>query len=325
MTTAAPIGVTLLNLGGPASEKEIPLFMHAVLSDPEIVSLPWPFRPVLARLIVWRRRAVVTEHYRAIGGKSPIAEQTQAQINALQQELGTDFLVRFVFRHSAPRAATVVHELAAAGIRRIIALPAYPHWSKTTTRSAIRDIENAAAEHHLAVQSVNSYQTAAGFLETWAQQTAKCLTGDTHVIFSAHGQLARDVRRGDPYTQQVRETVAALSSRLPAGVSSSLAFQSRVGPLEWTKPSLSEEIRRVGSIGCRALVVAPISFTCENLETLFELDIEMAELAKACGIPSYTRVSTPGCHPAFIRTLAELVRNAVTGVPLSAREVRHAC
>jgi ferrochelatase len=324
MTTAVPIGVTLLNLGGPASEREIPLFMRAVLSDPEIMSLPWPFRPLLAQLIVWRRRAPVLEHYRAIGGKSPIAEQTQVQVQALQQQLGTDFLVRYVFRHSTPRAATVVRELAAAGIRRIIALPAYPQWSKNTTRSAIGDITNAAAEHHLDVQSVNSYPTAAGLIEAWAQQTAACLTDAAHVIFSAHGQLARDVRRGDPYTRQVRETVAALSSRLPTGVPSSLAFQSRVGPLEWTKPSLTEEIRRVGSIGCRALVVAPISFTCENLETLFELDIEMAELATASGIPSYKRVPTPGCHSAFIRTLAELVRDAATGVPASAREVRHA-
>jgi ferrochelatase len=203
-----------------------------------------------------------------------------------------------------------VRELAASGIRRIIALPAYPQWSTATTRSAVLDLTRAASDHHMEVQSVHSYPTAEGLLEALAQQTASCLNGATHVIFSAHGQLARDVHRGDPYTQQVQETVAALSSRLPAGVHYSLAFQSRVGPLAWTKPSLIEEIRRVGSTGCRSLVVVPISFTCENLETLFELDIEMADLAAANGITSYKRVPTPGCHPAFIRTLAELVRDA---------------
>ena len=325
MTAAPPIGVILLNLGGPAGEWEIPHFMRRVLSDPAILSLPWPFRPLLASLIVWRRRAAVVEHYRAIGGKSPLAEQTQAQIQALQQLLGTDYLVRYVFRHSAPRADAVLRELAALGIRRIIVLPAYPQWSKSTTRSAMLDLMDAASEHRMEVQSVHSYPTAPGLIEALAEQAASGQNGATHVIFSAHGQLVRDVHRGDPYTQQVRETVAALASRLPPGVPSSLAFQSPVGPLAWTKPSLGEEIRRVGSLGCRTLVVVPVSFTCENLETLFELDIEMARLAAAHGITSYKRIPTPGCHPAFIRTLADLVRTAATGVFVSAREARHDC
>jgi ferrochelatase len=325
MTASAPIGVTLLNLGGPVNEKEIPIFMRKVLSDPEIMSLPWPLRPLLARIIVWQRHTAVTKNYRSIGGKSPIAEQTQAQVEALQQKLGSDFLVRFVFRHSAPRADDVLRELAATGIRRLIALPAYPQWSKTTTRSALRDLSRAAKIHSIEVQSVHSYPKALGWIEALAQQTGPCLDGATHVIFSAHGQLAKDVRRGDPYTQQVRETVAALATRLPTDVRHSLAFQSRVGPLEWTKPSLIDEIQRVAKAGCRSLVVVPVSFTCENLETLFELDIEMAQLAAANGITSYKRSPTPGCHPAFIHTLAELVRDAVKSFPSSARETRHAC
>ena len=125
---------------------------------------------------------------------------------------------------------------------------------------------------------------------------------------SAHGLPARAARRGERYLEEVARTTRALARRLPAGVGCSLAFQSRLGPMKWTGPSLEDEVARLAADGVRSLVVAPISFACENLETLYELDIELAAHAARCGITAFARAPVPGCHPAFIREIALLVR-----------------
>ena len=302
--TEPMIGVVLLNLGGPESEEEIPLFLRRLLSDPDVVPIPWPIRPLLARVIAHQRKDRVVHHYRAIGGKSPIGEQTRAQVQAIQARLGNGYLVRHVFRHSAPWARDVVRELSNLEVRRLIALPAYPQWSRSTTGSALADLEQAAKGCSLAVRAVRSYPAAPGWIEALRSLLFPLLEDGTHVIFSAHGLPARSIRRGDPYVGEVQETAAALAALLPRGTGHSLAFQSRLGPVEWTRPYLTDELCRLGTAGCRAVVVVPVSFVCENLETRYELDSETAEWARQCGISSYHRVPTPGCHPAFIEELA---------------------
>jgi ferrochelatase len=126
-------------------------------------------------------------------------------------------------------------------------------------------------------------------------------------LITAHGLPQKAIERGDPYRDEVERTAVALAERLPAGVPSSLAFQSRLGPVEWTRPYLTDEIPRLAGEGVRSLVVAPISFVADCLETVHELVIETAELAAESGIESYRVAPAPGAHPAFIAELAGLV------------------
>ncbi len=301
------IGVVLLNLGGPESLADVPAFLVRLLSDPDVVTLPWPIRPAIARIIAWRRSARVADHYRAIGGRSPMTDQTRAQVEALGVGLGDGYALRYAFRHSPPSADQVAAGLAEAGVRRVVALPAYPHWSRSTFGSAVRDLRRAAEACGLMLREVPAYPQADGFITALAAQVEPLLTSGAHLVISAHGLPASIVRNGDPYVEHVRRTVTALVARLPAGTGHSLAFQSRMGPVEWTRPYLADEIRRLAADGVESLVVAPVSFACENLETLYELDHEMAGLARACGIGSFRRAPAPGCHPAFIGELVRLV------------------
>jgi ferrochelatase len=311
MTKTKKIGVILLNLGGPDNEADITTFLYNLLSDPYVVSLPEFLRKRLAGYIAHKRSPKVLEHYRAIGGKSPIKEHTGAQKQALQDALGNNYVVDFAFRHSLPRVDSVVAKFASQKISRLVALPAYPQWSHSTSGSAIYDLKRAADKHFLDVIEVPSYPAAEGYIQSIAQQTQTMVGEETHVIFCAHGLPQKMIDRGDPYVTQVEKTYQQLTQAIKGLAHFSLAFQSRLGPVKWTGPYLVDEIKRLSINGTRSLVVVPISFICENLETLYELDIEMTNLARSLKIPHFRRVPTPGTHPAFIQALAKLVRQTI--------------
>jgi ferrochelatase len=300
-------------MGGPANEHEIAGYLRRLLSDPEIMPLPWPLRTLLARRIARRRAPHTAEHYRAIGGASPIADETRVQAEALARELGSGFRVRYAFRYSEPGAEQVTASLAHEGVRRLVALPAYPQWSRTTSGSATDDLGRAARKAGLDLTVARSYPQGPGFVDALWDQAGALLADSTHVVFSAHGLPLRIVRAGDPYVDEIEKTVAALAARLPADTPYSLAFQSRMGMAEWTRPYLADEIQRLGQDGVNAVLVVPVSFACENLETLYELDIEIAALARRCGILAYRRAPAPGCHVGFIAELARVARDAVRG------------
>lgn len=307
---AAPLGVVLLNLGGPESEAQIPDFLRRLLGDPDVIRLPGFLRRPLARFIARRRSAKVAAHYKRIGGRSPIGAQTRAQVEALRASLGDGWLVRYAFRHSPPFADQVVAGLIEAGVRRVVALPGYPHWSGSTTGSALKDLRRAAAGTELELCETPSFPDDPGYVQALAEGIAPLLSDGCHLLVSAHGLPAKMIRRGDPYVAEVEKTFSALRAALPDRTAMSLAYQSRLGPVEWTRPYLTDEIQRLAGEGVRSLVVAPVSFVCENLETLYELDLEVAELAAEHGIESYQRAPVPGVHPAFIGALADLVREA---------------
>jgi len=304
------VGVTLLNLGAPESEPAIPGYIRGLLSDRRVMPLPWPARPLVARLIARRRAGSVARHYRAIGGRSPLFVRTREQVEALQVALGSGFAVRYAFRHSAPRAAPVMEAMAAAGVRRVVAVPTYPQWTRSTSGSALADLDRAAHRVGVEVRCVSSFPDAPGYVDALAALTLPFLSKSTHVLLTAHGLPMRTIRQGDPYLDEVTRTVRALAGRLPVGTCHTLAFQSRVTSMAWTGPALKSELARLAREGVRSVVVAPISFACENLETVYELDIELAAFARACGITAFRRVPAPGCHPAFIAEIARLVRSA---------------
>jgi ferrochelatase len=311
VSAAAP-AVLLANLGGPEGPADVAPFIERMLSDPRVVPLPWPLRRLLARLVARRRAPRVVEHYRAIGGGSPVRRHTEAQGAALAALLGDEVAaVRTVLRYSPPRAAAVLADLAAGGVREAVAVPLYPQWSSATGGSALAEIDAAAARAGIAVRPTPSFPSAPGWIAALAELALPHLEPGCHVLLTAHGLPQRIVDRGDPYVAEVRATAAALARALPAGTRTSLAFQSRLGPAEWTRPYLVDEVRRLAGDGVRSLVVVPLSFVCENLETLYELDIEVAALAAAAGVERYRRVAAVGCHPAFVACLAELVRGAM--------------
>jgi ferrochelatase len=314
------LAVVLFNLGGPDSLDAVEPFLTNLFSDRAVLPLPDFIRKPLARWIARRRAPVAREIYGKIGGRSPILEQTQAQAGALEAELfarGFEAKAFVAMRAWKPFAREAAQAIRDWQPDRIVLLPLYPQFSTTTTASSIRDWNET---HHAAgldapESRICCYPWLGGFVAAEANliQTAlmqKKQGVDYRLLLSAHGLPKRTVFKGDPYQWQVEKAAGAIVDRLGiSGLDWQLCYQSRVGPLEWIGPATDAEIRRAGCEG-KGVVIAPIAFVSEHSETLVELDIEYAHLARCCGVPHYLRVPAVGTTALFISALADMVVQA---------------
>jgi ferrochelatase len=318
----APLGLVALNLGGPDSPEAVEPFLRNLFADPEVIQLGWAgfLQPLLARFIARRRAPLSRAAYAEIGGRSPIREESEAQAAAVAAAMtGAGVAARPYVAMACwhPFSAEAVAAMRAAGITRAVALPLYPHHSRTTTGSSFTALARAAAGTGLEIASVDRYPDAPGYLEALctrvreAQGTLpEAVRDEAPVLFSAHGLPEAYIRRGDPYLDDIRITVAAASRRLGLGARAQLCFQSRLGPQKWLGPTTEESIDRLAEAGHTALVLCPVAFTGEHIETLQELDILYRERATARGVTHFARARTVGLHPAFIDALATLAIGA---------------
>lgn len=317
------LAVVLFNLGGPDSPGAVEPFLRNLFSDPAVIALPGIVRIPLAHVIARRRARIAREIYAKIGGRSPILEETQSQAQALERALTAESFEARVFvamRCWKPFSDTTARAVADWGPERIVLLPLYPQFSTTTSASSFEDWTRAAKRGHLDCpqSQICCYPEEQGFIEAeaaligeaWAKRKAGL---HYRLLLSAHGLPRRVVAGGDPYQWQIERSAAAIIAALGIdGLDWTIAYQSRVGPLEWIGPATDDEIRRAGATG-KGVVVAPIAFVSEHSETLVELDIEYAKLARECGVADYIRVPTVGTRPAFIEGLARLVVRAAKG------------
>lgn len=309
--------VVLFNLGGPDSLDAVEPFLRNLFSDPAIIGLPGPLRWLVAKLISSRRRATAQAIYARIGGKSPLREWTEAQAAALASALGADHRCFVAMRYWHPFADESAKAVAAYAPDRIVLLPLYPHYSKTTTGSSFKDWARAASAIGLTkpTMAVRDYPEHPGYIAALAAQIRVALNearpkGPFRLLFSAHGLPKKVIDGGDPYQAQIERTAAAVIVALGAeasGLDWRVCYQSRVGPLEWIGPPTEAEIKRAGEEAL-GLIVQPIAFVSEHSETLVELDIEYRELAEHQGVPFYIRVPALGTDAGFIAALADLVR-----------------
>ncbi|HEX4294342.1 MAG TPA: ferrochelatase [Rhizomicrobium sp.] len=311
------VAVVLFNLGGPDSPEAVEPFLRNLFSDPAIISLPAVLCLPLAWFIARRRAPFARDIYAKIGGRSPILEETEAQARALESVLaaqGHEARAFIAMRCWKPFSDEAARAVKAWAPERVVLLPLYPQYSTTTTASSIKDWNRAARANGItAPQSVvHSYPAEPGFIsaladsirETWA----KTKPGLRYrLLLSAHGLPERVIARGDPYQGQVEQTAAALVRELRMdGLDHIVCYQSRVGPLGWIGPATDAEVERAGREGL-GIVVAPIAFVSEHSETLVELDMDHAKLAKASGAADFLRAPTVGTRKAFIDALAGLV------------------
>ncbi|WP_288905291.1 ferrochelatase [uncultured Sneathiella sp.] len=309
--------VVLFNLGGPDAPAAVEPFLFNLFYDPAIIRLPTPLRWLVAKLISRRRAPVAQEIYAFLGGSSPILPQTQAQAEALEHSLndGADDLYKtfICMRYWHPFAGDVAREVKDWNPDEIILLPLYPQFSSTTSASSLKDWQRAARDVGLNAPTAGfcCYPTEAGLISAYAELIEPKLTQlqgkPFRLLFSAHGLPQKIVDAGDPYQWQVERTAEIVVGKL--GVENldwKVCYQSRVGPMKWLEPSTETEIHRAGEEGI-SLVIVPIAFVSEHSETLVELDIEYAKLAKEVGVDEYLRVNTVGVHVDFIAGLAAMV------------------
>lgn len=318
------LAVVLFNLGGPDSLDAVEPFLRNLFGDPAILALPRFLRTPLAWFIASRRAPFARDIYRKIGGRSPILEETEAQAKALDKVLTTRGIEARSFvamRCWKPFSDAAAQAIKSWGADSILLLPLYPQFSTTTTGSALADWKRAARKAGLSAptSTICCYPQAEGFILAEVELIHQTLTRvrpgvDYRLLLSAHGLPKRIIAKGDPYQWQAEQTAAAIVDRL--GIKNldwRICYQSRVGPLDWIGPATDAEVKRAGADG-KAVVVAPIAFVSEHSETLVELDMDYAELARASGVPEYLRVPAVGVHPLFIAALADMVTGAQAGI-----------
>ncbi|HEX6859438.1 MAG TPA: ferrochelatase [Caulobacteraceae bacterium] len=313
------IAVVLFNLGGPDSPEAVKPFLFNLFSDPAIIGLPGLFRTALARLISSRREESAKANYAIMGGASPLLPETKKQAAALDAVLaerlaGHEVRSFIAMRYWRPLVEETAREVAAFAPEEIVLLPLYPQFSTTTTASSLKAWA-AAYKGPGRVRTVCCYPDDGGFVGAYARLIEEAWSAagkpePVRLLFSAHGLPEKVVKGGDPYQAQVEATAAAIAARLPRIKHWQVCYQSRVGPLKWIGPATDQAIVQGAEEGL-ALIVAPIAFVSEHIETLVELDHEYAKLAEEAGCPAYIRAPAVGVAEGFIASLAELAVKAL--------------
>lgn len=308
--------VLLLQMGGPDSLDAVKPFLINLFTDRDIIRLgPAWLQPVLARLIVRKRLAHVERNYSEIGGKSPLRELTQGQAKALEHALGSEYRCFVAMRYWRPSTIEALAEIRRAGISRVTAISLYPHYSRATTGSSVRELKRVLAEAGVAfeVRYIDSFYNNPLYIEALAARIREGLAefhplADVELLFSAHSLPQSFIDDGDPYLGQIEETVRLVMQHFH--IPHHLCFQSRAGPVKWLEPSTDDMLRKLAAEGSKNILVVPLSFVSDHIETLHEIDIEYSKKAWELGIAKFARVPSLNSSPLFIDCLASLVRGA---------------
>ena len=306
--------IVLLNMGGPNNLEEVEVFLTNMFNDKNIITVKSSLlRSFIAKMITFTRTEKAQEIYRRIGGKSPLVGHTKNLVKKLKNRVREGVVVDFAMRYTPPFAAEVIERLNRENIERIYLIPLYPQFSTTTTKSSLEDFEE---QYHLRggdailieikhfFQNIN-YNKA--IIERIKERVDADECKNFDIIFSAHGLPQKIVDAGDIYERHVQKHVEILKQMLKdEGMNfneAHLAYQSKVGPMEWLKPSLEEKL---GEIKSRSVVIFPIAFTIDNSETDFELEIEYREIARELGFEDYRVCRCPNDSELFVEALAEI-------------------
>ena len=316
---ARRVAVVLFNLGGPDRLQAVRPFLFNLFADPAIIGAPALIRYPLALMISALREKSAQANYAKMGGASPLLAETEAQAGALQALLAMQapsctVKIFIAMRYWRPFSDETARAVAEFEPDEVVLLPLYPQYSTTTTASSLKAWRRA---YHGPgqVRAICCYPTQKGLVEAHADRilTAWDTAGrpeKVRLLFSAHGLPQKVIEAGDPYQSQIEATAAAVAAQLGGDWDWRVCYQSRVGPLKWLGPSTPEAIVEAAEDGL-GVIITPIAFVSEHIETLVELDHDYAELAAGLGDQPYIRVPALGLHEAFIACLADLVVGAL--------------
>jgi ferrochelatase len=318
--------VVLFQLGGPDSLEAVKPFLFNLFMDPDIIDFPLAFlaRKPLAKLISSRRSLKVQNNYNLIGGKSPILDLTRLQANALNIRLlqrGIQAQVFIAMRYWHPTTDKIVHEIKAGGFDQLILIPLYPQFSQATTGSSLNEWNRQAKQHRLNIPTrfVCCYPNHPALVEAIVENINTSLAHFSAVspenidlVFSAHGVPVSYIQKGDPYQLHIEETVRKVVEHGKWKSPHTVCFQSKVGPVQWLKPSLLDIIERRAGEGRKHLLIIPIAFVTDHIETLHEINIDARAHAMIRGVQQFELMPGLNDHPKFIECLEDLVVQQLT-------------
>ena len=321
--TKESVGVILFQLGGPDTYDAIEPFLNNLFNDPDIIDIPLGFllRKPLAKFISSRRSVEVEELYREMGGPSPIREITNKQAEMLRDELRKrdperDYHAFVAMRYWHPLTGETVEQVKAADVDRLILLPLYPHYSKTTTGSSFKEWERRIKDTKLSdlpSDTIRAYPDYQPYIKAMVNKVKRTIDGccgavePLHLLFSAHGVPLKAIKSGDPYQDHIETTVKHIIEGLSTDYPHYISYQSKVGPQKWLQPSTIDKLEQLGEEGVKHLLVVPVAFVSDHLETLHELNIQDRVIAEDAGIEHYHVMPALNDSPEFINALAQRV------------------
>jgi len=316
-----PTAIVFMNMGGPSKVEETGDFLSRLFHDGDLI--PLPFQSTIAPLIARRRTPKIEEQYRKIGGGSPILKWTREQgagMVKILDELSPETAPHkpyVAFRYANPLTEDCIAEMKRDGVTRAVAFTQYPQYSCSTTGSSLnemyRQLVKKGEQNSIEWSVIDRWPTHPGLVEAFAQNIEKSLAtypeaerDNVVIFFSAHSLPMSVVNRGDPYPIEVASTVQAVMARLGNRNAYRLVWQSQVGPSAWLGPQTSDAIKGMAKKKHDNILLVPIAFTSDHIETLFELDLEYLEEAKEMGLTGVKRCESLNASPVFIKALADL-------------------
>jgi len=297
-----------MNMGGPNNISEVKVFLRNMFNDKYIIGAPQPIRALIGQIIILKRLKESQENYKKLGGMSPIVGHTKRLVRRLNKELDAD--VFYEMRYTPPFANDIMPKLK--NYDEIYAIPMYPHYSSTTTKSSIEEFMKVAKKYnlHKKVKTIDSYYNNQSYNKAIVERIKETLKGenpkDFELIFSAHGLTQKVIDKGDLYQKHILANVECATKELIYQNINfkkiHVAYQSRLGPMEWLRPYLEDKLKEIKS----KVIIYPISFTVDNSETEYELDMEYLEVAHNLGIKDYRVACAPNHHKFFIDAIKEI-------------------
>ncbi len=305
-------GVLLVNMGGPESPEELKKFLSRMFKDPHILPYGKPVRTLLSFIISNARYRKSWKKYELIGG-TPLVKATGKTADALQSLLGNDYKVKYAFSYSIPDIQDSLKDFKKEGIADIIVVPLYPQASFTTTSSVIADVEEVTGnDPFFKVKVQGEFFDHPEYIAFWIQlirdHLGKSNIVDPTLVFSAHSIPEYHIANGDTYASSIVNSAALIATEL--GLPYEAGFQSGMRRGRWIGPDVKEHLKLLREEGIENLVLIPISFVHENLETLYDLDVDIIPYAKeTLGFSNVSRVNLPESDPQLVKMLAELIKN----------------
>lgn len=309
--------VILLNLGGPDSLEAVRPFLYNLFSDRDIIKLgPSVLQKPLAFLISALRRKKTEEAYKLIGGFSPLKAITVAQAEALKERLATkDYSIYIGMRYWHPLIEETVEDIKRNGITHLLALPLYPHYSIATSGSSLNHLRRCLKGSGIFFKSINSWPDNPYYIKALKESIKRSLEKlkkpeDSHILFSAHSLPVSFIEQGDPYVKEIMITIKEVMKGL--NLPWHLSYQSKSGPVRWLSPSTEEKLKEFASQAVKEVIIVPISFVSDHIETLFEIDIYYRNMAERLGL-RLIRTESLNTNPIFIEALYNLVSENMEG------------
>ena len=314
------IAIVLMNMGGPGNIDEVEPFLRRLFNDSLIIRFPFA-QSFFADLLIRARLKEVQKRYELIGGGSPLLPSSLKQMEALEKELkkrGRRLGVFLSFNYSDPLPSKTINQIKQSNKKFILPLSLYPHFSLSTTASNIFYLKQAAREASFETTFLESYSYHLydSYIQAFVERIHACIRpqenlNDFYILFSAHGTPLYFLEEGDPYAFLVSQSVSQILASLKRVHNWSTSYQSAVGPLQWLKPSTDAVLVALSQRGVKKIIVVPISFVTDHIETLCEIDIEYRQMAQNNGIEDFRMAKALECHPGFISALADCVENSL--------------